>query len=146
MSDKNRFTRRARRTAPMSLTQGVAQGLSVMLVASLALLLLFTAIVYSTSDPGRLTDAAALSALYMACFSGSMTAVLNCGGDMSAGFICSGIFWLLLLLVSLMIPGGTDWLSVGLHSVCLVFAAAGTFAAKSLSAKGRRSAKHRRSR
>ena len=146
MSDKNQSARHSRKAAPASLTRGVAQGLAVMLAASLALLLLFTAIVYSTSDPGKLTDVAALAALYIACFAGGMTAVLSCGGEMSAGLICGGIFWLLLLLVSLMIPGSTSWPSVGLHSVCLAFAAAGTFAATSLSARKRRAGKRRRAR
>lgn len=126
MSNKKRNRRRARRPSKMSPIRGIAIGVAVSIGSALLLALLFAAIIGSTADPARLTTPAALAALYIACFAGSLCATQLCGGYRPAGLICGGMIWLGLLLVSLAVPGGTDWGSVGLHSLCTVFSAAGT--------------------
>lgn len=146
MSDKRHTARRTHTATPSSLPRSIAIGLAVTLLSSPALLLIFTAIVYATPDPGKLVHVAALAALYIACFAGSMTSVLTSGGELSSGLIGGGIFWLILLVASLLVPGGTSWLSVGLHSICLAFSAAGAFSAASLSAHQRSSRTRRRTR
>lgn len=126
MSNKKRNRRRTRRTSSMSPVRGIAIGLAVSLGSALLLALIFAAIAGWTADPARLTTPAALTALYIACFAGSLCATQLCGGMRTAGLACGGIFWLGLLLVSLAVPGGTDWGSVGLHSLCLATSAVGT--------------------
>lgn len=146
MSDKKHSARQRHGAAPTSLAHGVMRGLAVTLIAAAVLLPLFTAIVYSTADPGRLVSVAALAALYISCFAGSMTAASSCAGDAAAGLICGAVFWLILLLVSLAIPGGGSWLSVGTHSICLLFSAAGSLASFSIASKKRKSPHRRRAR
>lgn len=52
MSDKRHTARRTHTATPSSLPRSIAIGLAVTLLSSPALLLIFTAIVYATPDPG----------------------------------------------------------------------------------------------
>ncbi len=133
-------------SAPRSIMYGLiwTAGLSAVLLA------LFSAIVYATPDPGSLVLPAALAAAYIASFFGGLASSwINHGESIPCGLITGGGFFVILILLSLIIPGGAGskigfWASAGLHALIIIFSLLGAFAGTSLRESGKRKRPKRR--
>ncbi len=150
MSKNKRHTKKARRerrqASPIS---AIALGLAVSLISAVSLITLSAIIVYATADPGRLILPAALVSLYISAFVGGLAASLYMGGDTPCGIFSGIAYFVLILLLSLVLPGGTSekvgmGLSIALHTATPIFAFLGGLAATNI--LGARAHKRRKKR
>lgn len=146
---KNKRRTPAAQSEP-SLARGVLTGLAVCVLGASVLLFLVSAAVYSTPDPGSLALPAALALLYISAFAGGLTASFkNRGEPVACGLLTGGGFFLILIMLSFLLPGGSSglgfWMSAGLHLLSVAFAILGGMAGISLRRTGGRRRKiHRR--
>lgn len=147
-NEARRKTKRRATGGEPDAKRSLISGFIVTAAASAVLILLFSIIVYSTPDPGKLVLPAALAAAYIASYAGGFTSAWkNRGEPLPCGLLTGGAFFVLLILLSLIIPEGTPskisfWPSVGLHSLLIVFSLLGALSATSL----RESSRHKRPR
>lgn len=145
----NRKPKRKSPAGEPSLIRSVLFGLAVCGVGALILLFIFSAIVYSTPDPGSLALPASLALLYIAAFAGGLAAAWKNRGDaVACGLLSGGCFCLLLILLSFIFPKNDIplgfWPSAGLHLLSVVFALLGGAAGVSLRRSGSQRRRHRR--
>ena len=102
------------------------------------------------TDPGSLTLPAALFSLYVCAFVGGLVASLTFDGDVLCGLLCGGAVFTVIVLLSLLLPGGAAknigmGASIGLHAVSVLFSLFGALAASSIvKSRSRRRRKKRR--
>ncbi len=143
LDDSRRKTKHRPQSGEPSTPRSIMLGLFWTCVLSLILLVLFSAIVYSTPDPGSLVLPTALAAAYLSAFFGGFAAAwLNRGDPLPCGLMTGGAFFVVMLLLSLVIPGGAEskvgfWTSAGLHALIILFSLLGAFAGTSLRESGR---------
>lgn len=141
---KKRKRRSPGPSRPPSAPRSLALGLLWAAGAVVVLLFVFSAIVYSTPDPGSLTLPAALAAAYISAFVGGFAAAwINRGDALACGLVVGVTYFALVVLLSLMAPGGAAsrlgfWLSAGLHALVIGFSVFGALAGVSMRESGRR--------
>ncbi len=127
-------------SAPRSLLLGLLWAAG----AAVVLLFVFSAIVYSTPDPGSLVLPVALAAVYMSAFVGGFAAAwINRGDALACGLIVGVAFFTLIILLSLIAPGGAAsklgfWTSASLHALVIGFSVLGALAGVSMRESGNR--------
>ena len=135
MSKNKRHSKRAcKKRRDASPASAIAVGLAVSLISAVSLITLSAIIVYATADPGKLILPAALAALYLSSFFGGLAASLYMRGDTPCGIFCGLAYFVLILLLSLILPHGAAekvgmGLSVALHAATPLFAFLGGLAA-----------------
>ncbi|MGI6167921.1 MAG: TIGR04086 family membrane protein [Eubacteriales bacterium] len=136
---------------PPSASKSLLLGLVWAVGAAVALIFIFSAIVYATPDPGSLVLPAALAAAYLSAFVGGFAAAwINRGDALACGLIVGVANFILIVLLSLIAPGGAAseigfWASTGLHALVIGFSVLGAFAGASIrESSNRRQRKFRR--
>lgn len=137
MSKNKHHSKSSRKNRPSSPLSALLKGLIAAAICAILMILLSAAVVYSTPDPGSLTLPAALVSLYICAFVGGFTASLAFDGDMLCGVLCGGAIFTVIVLLSLLLPGGASssigmGASIALHAVCVLFSLFGALAAASI--------------
>lgn len=130
----SRSSRKSHSDSPLS---ALLKGLIAAAVCAPLMIILSAAVVCSTPDPGSLTLPAALISLYICAFVGGLTASLTFDGDVLCGLLCGGAIFTVIVLLSLLLPGGASssigtGASITLHAVCILFSLLGALAAASI--------------
>ena len=129
---------------PPSASKSLLLGLLWAAGAAVVLIFIFSAIVYATPDPGSLVLPAALAAAYLSAFVGGFaSAWINRGDALACGLIIGTAHFALIVLLSLIAPGGAAsevgfWASVGLHALVTGFSVLGALAGTSIRESGSR--------
>lgn len=149
MSKNKHHSKSSRKSRSDSPLFAILKGLIAATVCALSMILLSAVIVFKTPDPGSLTVIAALISLYICAFVGGLTASLSFDGDVLCGVLCGIAIFTIILLLSLLLPGGASGsigigASIALHAVCILFSLFGALAASSV--KKSRSRRRRRKR
>lgn len=148
MSNNANHSKKRRRgrqdSSPASFSVALASGLAAAAASALLMLLILSGIVYSTPDPGSLILPAALAAFYISAFCGGFTAAFAMRGEpLLSGGLTGTVYFIAVLLLSLMLPGGACervgvWASVGLHAVAVAFSLLGALAGTNIRMKEKR--------
>ncbi len=150
MSKNKHHSKSSRKNQGSSPLSALLKGLIAAALCALLMILLSAVIVFSTPDPGSLTLVAALISLYICAFVGGLTASLAFDGDVLCGLLCGGVIFTVIVLLSLLLPGGASssigtGASIALHAVCVLFSLFGALAASSIvKSRSRRRRKKRR--
>lgn len=133
-----------------SITRSILSGLLWAAAAVILLLFMLALAVYSTDDPGSLVLPAALAALYISAFAGGLAAAWKNRGDaLACGVLFGGAMFLVIIIISLIIPGGAAskfgfWTSAGMHALLIPFSLLGAYAGVSLRQSGSSRRRRRR--
>ncbi|MBQ9079825.1 MAG: hypothetical protein IJY27_02025 [Clostridia bacterium] len=143
---KNKHHQKKRESSSPALA--IIKGLAVSAICAVSMITLAAIIVYSTADPASFVLPAALAALYISCFAGGLASSLSYDGDVLCGVMSGAAVFVIIILLSLLLPGGAServgtGISIALHAVSILFAFFGALAASSIS---RRHTKRRRRR
>ena len=137
MSKNKHYSKSSHKNCTGSPLSAILKGLIVAAICALIMILLSALVVFKTPDPGSLTIPAALVSLYICGFVGGFAAALAFDGDVLCGLLCGGTIFMVIVLLSLLLPGGAAksiglGVSIGLHAVSVLFSLFGALAAASI--------------
>ena len=150
MSKNKHHSKSSRKNRASSPLSAILKGLIAAIVCAFSMITLSAAIVFNTPDPGSLTIPAALASLYICGFVGGFAATLAFDGDVLCGLLCGGTIFMIIVLLSLLLPSGASksigiGASIGLHAVSVLFSLFGALAASSIvKSRSRRRRKKRK--
>ena len=151
MSKKTRHSKRKNKDRrEVSPSIAIVKGIAVSVISAVSMITLLAIIICATPDPGKLILPAALTALYISSFLGGLASSLALDGDTPCGIFCGVIYFAVILVLSLCLPGGTSdktgiGISIALHAAAPVFSLFGALAASNM-AQNRIKRKRRRNR
>ena len=132
-TDHRGLTGSIKASAPQSILSSSLRGLAAALVLGLVLLIVISAIVYSTDDPTRFVMPAALTVLYISSFLGGLIAAkINRGSALLCGGLTSLMLLSLLFVASLCVSPSlsADFgipMSLGLRGIAMAVSLIGAF-------------------
>ncbi len=91
---------------PLSFAPSVGVGLAVCVVSLIVTALLLSALLLCTDDPDALIIPAAIAVFYISAMSGGAAASLLRRGDCGASLCVGGSVYLIILILSLILPAG----------------------------------------
>lgn len=150
MSKNKHHSKSSRKNQGSSPLSALLKGLIAATVCAFSMITLSAVVVFKAPDPGSLTVPAALASLYICGFVGGFTASLAFDGDVLCGLLCGGTIFTVIVLLSLILPGGASssigmGVSIALHAVCVLFSLLGALAASSfVKSRSRRRRKKKR--
>lgn len=131
--NRNRLTGAIKSAAPRGILPSSLRGLAAALICCAVLMLIVSAIVYSTADPNRYVTPAALTVLYISCFCGGLiSAKLNRGAALVCGTLVSVMLLILLFGASLLLDPTLSAehslpLAIGLRGIAIAISILGAF-------------------
>ena len=137
MPKNKHYSKSSHKNCSGSPLSAILKGLIAAIVCAISMITLSAIVVFKTPDPGSLTVPAALASLYICGFVGGFAASLAFDGDVLCGVLCGGTIFTVIVLLSLLLPGGAAksigmGASIGLHAVSVPFSLFGALAASSI--------------
>ncbi len=147
---KGALTDAIRSTAPRGVLPSCLLGLAAAVLCAVLLLLISSAIVYSTADPDRYVIPAGLSVLYICCFAGGLAASR---ANRRLGWICGLLVGLALAVLSFLLAlplspslsaDRSPIMEVGLRGLAILFSVLGGLAGAETARKKKRTRRRAR--